>query len=34
MDNKIPILVFGIEQPESIEKIVMGDNIGTIIKEA
>ena len=33
MDNKIPILVFGIEHPESIEKIVMGENIGTIIKE-
>jgi uridylate kinase len=34
MDNKIPILVFGIETPENIEKIVLGDNIGTIIKEA
>lgn len=33
MDNKIPILVFGIEFPENIEKIVKGDNIGTIIKE-
>ena len=33
MDNKIPILVFGIEQPENIEKIVMGHDIGTIIKE-
>ncbi|HHZ01024.1 MAG TPA: UMP kinase [Tissierellia bacterium] len=33
MDNKIPILVFGIETPENIEKIVLGDNIGTIIKE-
>ncbi len=33
MDNKIPILVFGIEEPENIEKIVMGDDIGTIIKE-
>ena len=34
MDNKIPILVFGIENPESIEKIISGENIGTIIKEA
>jgi len=34
MDNKIPILVFGIENPESIEKIILGENIGTIIKEA
>lgn len=33
MDNKIPILVFGIEYPENIERIVMGDEIGTIIKE-
>ena len=33
MDNKIPILVFGIENPESIEKIILGENIGTIIKE-
>lgn len=34
MDNKIPILVFGIENPESIKKIILGENIGTIIKEA
>jgi uridylate kinase len=34
MDNKIPILVFGIENPENIEKIILGENIGTIIKEA
>jgi len=33
MDNKIPILVFGIEEPENIERIVKGESIGTIIKE-
>lgn len=33
MDNKIPILVFAIEDPTNIERIVSGDNIGTIIKE-
>jgi len=33
MDNKIPILVFGIENPENIVKIVKGENIGTIIEE-
>lgn len=33
MDNKIPILVFGIEQPENIKHIINGKNIGTIIKE-
>lgn len=33
MDNKIPILVFGIENPDNIEKIIKGENIGTIIEE-
>lgn len=33
MDNKIPILVFGIEQPNNIERIINGENIGTIIRE-
>ncbi|MDD2494856.1 MAG: UMP kinase [Tissierellia bacterium] len=33
MDNKIPILVFGIENPENIQKIIVGENIGTIIEE-
>lgn len=33
MDNKIPILVFGIENPENIERIIKGENIGTIIEE-
>jgi len=33
MDNKIPILVFGIEDPNNIEKIIKGENIGTIIEE-
>lgn len=33
MDNKIPILVFGIENPENIQKIITGENIGTIIEE-
>jgi uridylate kinase len=33
MDNKIPIIVFGIEHPENIIKIIKGENIGTIIKE-
>ncbi len=31
MDNKIPMIVFGIEKPENIVKAVMGENIGTII---
>ncbi len=33
MDNKIPILVFAIEDPKNIERIIKGENIGTIIKE-
>ncbi|NLY08967.1 MAG: UMP kinase [Tissierellia bacterium] len=33
MDNKIPIIVFGIDEPENIIDVVMGKNIGTIVKE-
>lgn len=33
LDNKIPVLVFGIENPNNIEKIIKGENIGTIIEE-
>ncbi|WP_069649577.1 UMP kinase [Caloranaerobacter ferrireducens] len=33
MDNQIPIIVFGIEQPENIVKVVMGEKIGTQVKE-
>ncbi len=31
MDNKIPIQVFGIDQPENIKKVVLGEKIGTYI---
>ena len=31
-DNKIPLIVFGIDQPENIVKIVKGEKIGTIVK--
>ena len=33
MDNNIPIIVFGIEQPDNITKIIKGHKIGTIIEE-
>lgn len=33
MDNKIPILVFGLEDGQNIMKAVMGEEIGTIVKE-
>lgn len=31
-DNKIPLIVFGIDEPENIVKIVEGKKIGTIVK--
>ncbi len=31
MDNKIPIIVFGIENPDNIIKVIMGEDIGTFI---
>ena len=31
MDNDIPILVFGIAQPENIVKVLCGENMGTIV---
>lgn len=33
MDNKIPVLVFGLEQPENIVKVLCGEAIGTVVKE-
>ncbi len=31
MDNKIPIKVFGLNQPENIKKVICGEEIGTYI---
>lgn len=31
MDNNIPIIVFGLNEPENIIKVVLGENIGTTI---
>ena len=31
-DNHIPLIVFGIAQPENIVKIIQGEKIGTIVK--
>jgi len=31
-DNKIPIIVFGINEPDNIVKIIKGEKIGTIVK--
>lgn len=31
MDNRIPIKVFGLDNPENIKKVICGENIGTYI---
>ena len=31
-DNNIPLLVFGINEPENILKAVMGEKIGTLVE--
>ena len=31
-DNNIPLIVFGISQPENIVRIIKGEKIGTIVK--
>ncbi len=31
MDNNIPILVFGLDQPENIKRAILGEKIGTLV---
>lgn len=31
MDNKIPIVVFGLDEPQNIIRVVLGEEIGTVI---
>ncbi|WP_184311101.1 UMP kinase [Anaerosolibacter carboniphilus] len=33
MDNKIPIVVFGLDEPQNIKKVILGEKIGTIVRE-
>ncbi len=33
MDNSIPILVFGLDQPGNIKRVVLGENIGTLVSK-
>lgn len=33
MDNRIPICVFSIQDPENIKRAVCGQRIGTLVKE-
>ena len=32
MENKIPVLAFGLNEKDSLVRAVCGENIGTIIK--
>lgn len=33
MDNDIPILLFALDNPENIKRVVLGENIGTIVSK-
>ncbi len=33
MDNEIPILVFGLDEPGNIKRAMYGENIGTLVKK-
>jgi uridylate kinase len=33
MDNHIPVVLFALADPENIYRVVMGEKIGTVIKE-
>ncbi|MCL2837969.1 MAG: UMP kinase [Oscillospiraceae bacterium] len=32
MDNDIPIMVFGLNEPKNIIRVIMGEDIGTVVK--
>jgi len=34
MDNNIPIIVFALQDCDNIKRVIMGENIGTIVKES
>jgi uridylate kinase len=31
MDNQIPLILFGLDDPENIIKVIMGDKVGTTV---
>lgn len=31
MDNKIPVIVFALKDPENIKRVIMGEKVGTIV---
>jgi uridylate kinase len=33
MDNKIPVLLFALQDPQNIIRAICGENVGTIVKE-
>jgi uridylate kinase len=33
MDNHLPIVLFALKDPENIYRVVMGEEIGTVVKE-
>jgi uridylate kinase len=33
MDNRIPLVLFALKEPENIYRVIMGENIGTVVKE-
>ena len=32
MDNNVQLLVFGLDNPENIKKVILGEKVGTIVK--
>jgi uridylate kinase len=33
MDNRVPIIVYNLRQPGNLRRIVLGEKVGTIVKE-
>jgi uridylate kinase len=33
MDNRVPIIVYDLRQPGNLRRIVLGDNVGTLVQE-
>ena len=33
MDNRLPIIVYNLRKPGNLRRIVMGEKLGTIVKE-
>jgi uridylate kinase len=34
MDNNLPIIVFSLDEPGNLERIVLGEQVGTLISKA